>query len=107
MKLRKVIEELQVEVVQLSRELSEFRKWKNSLDWNKHKMERLECIVQDADKVLQCFHDWRYMHILNDRVIFHCERCGGIQRRTWSDLTEQEIKGLAMLGINKPEGSNQ
>lgn len=84
-------------------ELSEFRKWKNSLDWNKDVVKRLEYLIRDYDKQLQCFHDWRYMHMHDNMAIFFCERCGGIQRRKWQDLTEKEKEGLALLGIHEPE----
>ncbi len=102
-----VVAALEMQIHALETEMSELRKWRNSLDWNKHRMERLECLTKDADRNLQCFHDWRYMHIHDNMVIFHCERCGGIQRRKWQDLTEQEIQGLELLGIYKPGRSDK
>lgn len=55
----------------------------------------------------ECLHDWGYMHVHGKWIIFHCQRCGGIQRREWQDLTEQEIQGLELLGIHRPERSDK
>lgn len=109
MGLRKQVQELSRQVAKmafLEQEIAEFRKWKNSIDWSA-RMARLECLITDADRELQCFHDWRHMYMHDGMIIFHCERCCGIQRRKWQDLTEQEIQGLELLGIHKPEGKDK
>lgn len=67
----------------------------------------LEHRLVGIEAVARCSHEWKYcgfIHRFNGMIfLFMCQRCQHHQERPWSGLTEQEIQGLELLGIHKPE----